>query len=435
MRPLDLPSRTASSRSLNILLSAYSCEPYRGTEPGHGWNWALELARLGHNVFVITRPVGRQNIETFLAQSPCPTLHFIYVDSLHLSLRFGALRPIIECIWWQRQVLPVAKKLAAEVDLDIVHHVTWGSLHVGSHLWRLGKPFVFGPIGGGQVAESGFGRYLKGGSLLESLRTLVVRHFTGLLFSARSTVSHSDLVLVTNSETGEWARRLGATRVEFMLDVGMPRSMLSDERRQVKPAGTLKVLWVGRLLPRKAILLGLEALARIDKRLAISCTILGDGPQGRYLADWIRQLGLGERVTWRGQVGWDEVLQAFSEHDVFLFTSLRDSCGAQLIEAMARGVPIVTLDHHGAHVAVPAEAGVKVPVTTPEQTCSEVSRALERLANEPELVTRMGKAGRQCAEEHTWDRKIARAARMYPSLLSALPRPGVAPPPTEYGLR
>ena len=351
-------------------------------------------------------------------------MHFIYLDSPHLSLHLGALRAIIECIWWQRQVLSVARKLDAEVDLDIVHHVTWGSLHVGSQLWRLRKPFVFGPIGGGQVAESGFGRYLKGGRMLEALRTLIVRHFTGVLFSARNTVSHSSLVLVTNSETGEWARRLGATRVEFLLDVGMPRSMLSDEERKIATAGSLKVLWVGRLLPRKAVLLALEALSKIDKSVKVSCTILGDGPQGRYLADWIKKLDLADRVVWRGQVGWDAVIKAYSEHDVFLFTSLRDSCGAQLIEAMARGVPIVTLDHHGAHVAVPVGAGIKVPVTTPEQTCLQVARALERLANEPETAARMGNAGRRCADEHTWDRKAARASKLYPSILPLFVAPG-----------
>jgi glycosyltransferase involved in cell wall biosynthesis len=414
MRPETLSQRTLPQRPLKILLSAYSCEPLRGTEPGHGWNWAYELAKMGHEVYVITRPIGKAGIESLLAEQPCPSLHFVYVDSLHLSLKFGLLRPIIECIWWQRQALAAGRELAARINFDVVHHVTWSSIHVGSQLWRLGRPFVFGPIGGGQVAEPGFGRYLRGGQLVEGLRSFVVRYLTGMVFSARSTISHSELVLVSNAETGEWARRLGAPRIEFMVDVGIPRSMLAESGSRSKSAGPLKVLWVGRLLPRKAVLLALEALSKIDRSVDFRCTILGDGSQGRYLPDWIKQLGLADRVVWRGQVPWQEVMRAYAEHDVFLFTSLRDTCGAQLVEAMAQGVPIVSLDHHGAHAVIPAEAGIKVPVTTPEQTSADIARALERLARDPEAVVRMGSAGRAAAEEHVWDQKVALGARLYP---------------------
>ena len=33
---------------MRILLSAYACEPGIGSEPGIGWHWALEIARLGN---------------------------------------------------------------------------------------------------------------------------------------------------------------------------------------------------------------------------------------------------------------------------------------------------------------------------------------------------------------------------------------------------
>jgi glycosyltransferase involved in cell wall biosynthesis len=403
----------------NILLSAYSCEPFRGTEPGTGWNVAFELASAGHDVYVITRPVGRAGIEAFLAQNPCPRLHFTYIDSPHLSLRFGAIRPIIECFSWQWSALAAARKLCDLVDINVVHHVTWSSLHVGSKMWGLHKPLVFGPVGGGQVTELRFLRYLRGGRLVEVVRSVLVRYFTGLVFSARSTVSHASLVLVANNETGAWARRLGAPCVEYMVDVGVPRSMLVDVDRPLRPAGALRILWVGRLVPRKAPLLALEALAKVDRNLDISCTILGDGPQGRYLPGWIKELGLGDRVNWRGQVDWDEAMRAYLDHDAFLFTSLRDTSGTQLIEAMAAGLPIVTLDHQGAGAAVPPEAGIKIPLTTAERTTTEIAHALERLANGPEIVARMGRAGRLCASELTWDRKAARLLELYPLAIAA----------------
>jgi glycosyltransferase involved in cell wall biosynthesis len=405
-------------RKFNVLLSAYSCEPLRGTEAGHGWNWAYELARLGHNVFVITRPVGRQGIEAFLARFPCPNLHFTYVDSPHYTLRFGAIRPILECLPWQRSALAAARKLCAANRIDVVHHVTWGSIHVGSKLWKLRKPFVFGPVGGGQTAQWRFRRHLRGGWHLEMLRSLTVHYLTGVFFNARSTLSHANLVLVANSETHRWASRLGARWVEYMLDTGIPNAMLVNEAKPEVPVGALRILWVGRLVPRKALLLALEALSKISPSIDVSCTILGDGPQGRYVRDWIAQLNLSERVTWLGQLGWEAAMQVYENHDVLLFTSLRDTGGTQLIEAMGKGLPIVTLDHHGAHVAVPPEAGIKIPVTTPERTVREIAQALECLARQPATVRQMAEAAKQCASMHTWDRKATAASQRYSAVVA-----------------
>jgi glycosyltransferase involved in cell wall biosynthesis len=159
-------------------------------------------------------------------------------------------------------------------------------------------------------------------------------------------------------------------------------------------------------------------LSRIDPSINVSCTVLGDGPQGRYLRDWIKQLKLSDRVTWLGQVGWEAAMQVYEDHDVLLFTSLRDTGGTQLIEAMGKGLPIVTLDQHGAHVAVPREAGIKIPVTTPECTVQEIAQALERLAREPAMVRRMAKAARQCARAHTWDRKAAEVVQQYSAIVA-----------------
>ena len=53
---------------MKILLSAYACEPGKGSEPGMGWHWALEIARLGHEVHILTRANNVNPIECGLAE-------------------------------------------------------------------------------------------------------------------------------------------------------------------------------------------------------------------------------------------------------------------------------------------------------------------------------------------------------------------------------
>ena len=404
---------------MKILLSAFSCEPWRGSEPGKSWNWAYELACAGHDVWVLTSLHGKPAIDAFLASTPTPGLNFVYIQRPHLPAFTEPFRVLLQHIRWQWYALRVARDLDKKVAFDVVHHISFGSIHLGSHLWRLGKPFVFGPVGGGQVAPRGFRRYFRGGWIAELLRSVVVRYLTGTVFAARSTVSNADLVLVVNQETRDWVDRLGGRHVEYMASGGIPRSLLANpsERRRADK-NCLKILWVGRLLPRKGLLLALEALARVDPNVNIHCTILGDGKQGRYLPQWIEALGLADRVEWQGQVSWNDAIEAYRNHDVFLFTSLRETEGVQLLEAMAGGAAVVTLDHHGPRMAVPNSVGIKVPVTTPQETVAGLAHALERLAREPDTVEAMSLAGMKWAAENTWDKKAARAIEQYPTVLS-----------------
>ena len=328
-------------------------------------------------------------------------------------------RALLQHMRWQWRALKVARDLDRKIDFDIVHHISFGSLHLGSHMWRLGKPFVFGPVGGGQIAPRGFRRHLRGGWLAELLRSFVVRYFTGILFAARSTVANADLVLVVNQETRDWVDRLGGRHVEYMATGGI-RAVSTCQTFRTAPddRSCLKILWVGRLLPRKAVLLALEALAtdRSQRQLSLHDTWRRQaGPLSARSGS--KLLGLADRVEWRGQVSWNEAIEAYRHHDVFLFTTLRETEGLQLLEAMAGGAAVVTLDHHGPRMAVPRRVGIKVPVTTPEETAAALARALEELAREPAEVDAMSAAGMRWAAENTWDKKAAHALRLYPNVM------------------
>jgi hypothetical protein len=77
---ISLPGVTWSD-SLKILLSAFACEPNAGSEPAVGWNWALFLARAGHQVVVLTRARARSAVERIGKGSPPdPHLCFEYFD-------------------------------------------------------------------------------------------------------------------------------------------------------------------------------------------------------------------------------------------------------------------------------------------------------------------------------------------------------------------
>ncbi len=137
--------------TLYVLLSAYACLPDSGSEPGIGWNWAVHLAERGIRVRVLTVAEERGRLEAHQAQHPIANIEFSYVSvpTRHFKQCSG-----MHYLLWQWAAVKVARQLMATQRFDIVHHVSYGSIHVPTQLWRLGLPVVFGPVGGGQTAPA-----------------------------------------------------------------------------------------------------------------------------------------------------------------------------------------------------------------------------------------------------------------------------------------
>jgi glycosyltransferase involved in cell wall biosynthesis len=176
-------------------------------------------------------------------------------------------------------------------------------------------------------------------------------------------------------------------------------------------------------MPRKALELTIHAFSKVNSTLPINLTIVGGkGEMVEQVSAYIEQYGVASRVNWVGQVSYAEMNQYYQQADVFFFTSLRDSCPMQLLEAMAYSLPVVTLDLHGQAELVADRTGLKVAVGTPEQVTTDLARAIERLYANPDERLAMGRAAYAFAQSQAWDVKINQVINhIYPSVLGYAP--------------
>ena len=105
---------------MNILLSAYACEPNKGSEPGVGWSLAIEMSK-HHNVWVITRDNNKSAIEDYINDDNNKyinsNLKFIYVG-LPKNLTFwkkGRRGMRLFYMLWQKKAVKVAKEYHKEI--------------------------------------------------------------------------------------------------------------------------------------------------------------------------------------------------------------------------------------------------------------------------------------------------------------------------------
>ncbi|RZK51554.1 MAG: glycosyltransferase, partial [Hymenobacter sp.] len=338
---------------MKLLLSAYACNPNHGSEEGNGFNWLWESAALGHEVWCLTTPRGQADLTKLLADRAADPIaqriHPVYVTVPRLADFAYRWQPgvYLHYIVWQYRAWRAARQLDAQVNFGAVHHVTYNSLQMASWLWRLKKPLLLGPLGGGMVAPASLRQYLPDWFKTETVRNLISSLLSTFDPNVRQSLRHAALVMTANSDTAALARRLGARKVALAMSVALPESFRTSTYVPRPPlAGReLRILWLARIYPRKGLHLTLAALGQVDKRVKFHLDIMGDGPVGHLVPGWIAEAGLQDRVTWHGSVPYDTTRAAYLSHDLFMLCSLRDTYANQYLEAMALGLPILTLDH------------------------------------------------------------------------------------------
>ena len=155
-------------------MSAYACEPGEGSEPGVGWNWAIELAKK-HNVIVITRENNRGKIEIEYSKEQYPNLLFYYCD-VPKCLSFwkkGQKGVHLYYFLWQIYCYKLAKKIIKEFSIDYTLAVTFGNIWMPSFMYKLPCKFIWGPLGGGEgVPRKLWSHLTKKQRMIERVRHL-----------------------------------------------------------------------------------------------------------------------------------------------------------------------------------------------------------------------------------------------------------------------
>jgi glycosyltransferase involved in cell wall biosynthesis len=388
---------------MKLLLSAFSCGPGWGSEPGIGWN-TVEQASKNHEVWVLTEAGWQERMGDKFDPAKHPNIHFVWVriPKLDKLVDGGTLNNGLGWLayyyLWQIAALREARRLHAQHHFDLAHHVTFGKHSVPSHLYKLGIPFLFGPVGGAEQAPNAafYGEFGWKTRLAESLRLLHVR-LARLDPWLRACVRKAALSLGVTAESAGELRTLGAKK-----PVVLPAISLPDEEAQALAAlprastsgEKLTLLFTGRLLAWKGVHLAIRALAE-SERTNLHLRILGDGPERGYLELLARELGVAERVEFSGSVPREEALRATQSAAGLLFPSLHDSGGYAVIEAMAAGLPVICLKLGGPGLFVTDACGWVIDPTTPTQTIQDLAHALRDFADSPEERQRRGTAARE----------------------------------------
>lgn len=370
-----------------FLVFAYACEPDKGSEPGAGWIWSRMIARIGET-WVITRENNRPSIEEHLPSTPeRDNLRFVYVD-LPGWARFWKRRnkgARLYYLLWQAAALSRARKLNRETSFDAAWHLTWANAWIGSLAAMLPQPFIYGPVAGGVSMPWRLSPALGIRGTLYEVARAIAR--TGARYGnplARTSWRRAQLILVQNPETKQWLPGKHRRKAVVLPNVVLDRP--PRERDRPAPALPFTALYAGRLAPLKGLPLAVRAVALLPDWRLVLC---GDGPDERRLRRLAGKLGVEERIEFRDWVPREQVYAWMRRADVFLLPSLHEEGGFVVAEALAEGLPVVSLDRGGP----PVIGGAGVAPTTMSGTVRGLAAAMSkapgsRIGSFPNLASR-----------------------------------------------
>lgn len=405
-------------KRLKILLSAYACEPHKGSEPAVGWNWVKQISK-HHDVWVITRANNREVIEEIVAKKTISNTTFIYVDLPNYLTFWKKGRQGIHLYYylWQIAIYFTAKKLHNKIRFDIVHHVTFVNYWLPSFLALLPPPFIWGPVGGGDFTPFPFLRNMGvRGKIVESIRYIVCHLFEYdpfLIMTARK----ARVAIAVTPKTGIRLTKLGVKKIEYLSQVGLSKDDFTtiNDQLSVTTNGQFRMISVGSLIPLKGFDMGLSAFQKLIKEFPDSeYWIIGDGSERQNLINLAQRLGIHSQVRMIKNISRDEVFQKISECHVLVHPSLHDSGGMVCAEAMALGKPVICLDLGGPALQVTDKTGVLIKANSPSQVINEIYKALKFfIENEEHLKSKGIAAKKRVLENFSWESKGEEINKVY----------------------
>jgi glycosyltransferase involved in cell wall biosynthesis len=400
-----------------ILATAYAINPFKGSEDGMGWNFVIQIARF-NKVIAITRENNRPHIERYIAENPdslYDNIQFLYFD-LPYWMRFwkkGGQGAMLYYLMWQRGIMSFIKN--QNLKFDIVHNLNFHNDWTPSFLWKLNKPFVWGPVGHHPLIPA---QYLQPFAnkyrIIDRLTWMVKQFFWKISPALHNTVKNADHILCMNNSV---PNILGIQSNYSIAPSVATQDFGWNEFDRNKDKFTL--ISAGRFVPLKGFDLTicaysefLKGLEAIDKE---NCELLliGSGPEEGFLRSLVNDLKLADRVTFISWIERGELMAKFKDASAFLFPS-HEGAGMVVAEALSFGLPVICLDNEGPGQFISKENGFAIPMGDYKQTVDGLAAAIQELHASPQKRKKMGIAARKQFENFFhWDRRGEQLQKVY----------------------
>lgn len=383
-----------------ILISAFSCLPNRGSEPGVGWNWAIEAAKT-QEVYVLTRTKCKYKIESELEINPIANLNFLYCDS---SCNLRKISIYLEYIHWQWKAYELLKQTVKQKSFNYLIHLTFGNMFLPFWVYKLDIPFIWGPVGGGErVGRNMYRRFKFKEQIPHILKDFLIKTAKINPFILKP-AKKSVLIISRTYDTKAVFPKKFHDKIDIRLETCINFKELEKFETDNYNDGC-DLVYTGRLIALKNLDMLLDSFMLVLKSKPYTrMHLVGDGKQSEYLQSKVKKCNMENNVIFYGMLSRDETLKIVAKSSIYVFPSLKEGGAWSLMEAMALGKPVVCLKSSGMELITDNNSAIRIDVKSYFDMVEEFSNAILLLMDDLNLRLIMGRNAKQrIIDFFSWD--------------------------------
>ena len=436
----------------HVVIVAYTCWPFWGSEPEVGWRWALAASE-NARVHVITRKQAEGFIKKYIDRYGEPqNVKFIIKDFPVISRFIRGMRlNRIHYFLWQFLAIGQILRINKYDPVDIVHHVTFVNIWIPALAMLLPFHTVWGPAG----TNLGIPKQLKkkmGLSISERMsdtfRRFVLQRLSPINPVLLMSYIGADRIVAINPE----CKNLIPDRYHYKVRIAAANAVNACEvAERTHATDQIRIAYVGRLLNFKGIHFALRAFDRFLGDFGLKSKLVvvtgqnfdhaspkftrfisgnGDPPEKRAPADrhTIRELNrlidyaakhkIESSIEIYGAMSPQRVLQEMKRANVLLHPSFEGG-GVVVLEALSVGTPVICLNTGGPGEYVDATCGIKVEVGGYKQTIGKLANAVGTVCCDTRLWKALSEgAFERVRQAYLWSHKVRLISDCYTELMT-----------------
>ena len=404
----------------NILVLAYAISPIRGSEYSVAWNYVRHMS-MNNKLTVLFGMAGDHmgdfaEMEGCIKEPPFENVTFVPVppnrlaNKLNWFNRHGVL--VYTFYWayqvWHKQAYKRAKELALNERFDLVHYLCPIGYREPGYLWKLGLPYMWGPICGAKNIRWVFFNNL---SLTARLRygfhniANSIQLYTNRRI--RRAIIHSDLLLAATIENRDIFNCVYGINCGYLTENGIIVPAKLNEKKFDIVRERINLIFVGRLDYGKNLTMLLQALGGITRKEIIHLDVVGDGPLRNLLERQTIENDLDDIVTFHGKLSRNETVKMFDNAHLHVITSIGEANTTVFFEAMSYGVPTLSLDHSGMHDTIKDMTGYKIQVTNNYVgMVNAITRTINHIINNPDELKSKAMSVVEDSKHYQWSERV-----------------------------
>jgi glycosyltransferase involved in cell wall biosynthesis len=399
---------------MNILLHTYLVSPIRGSEASVAWNYIINISKNNH-IYVLCGTSGDffgdfKDLDDYLDAHILQNVTFlkIYPNKKTILLNYLNKKHIFKYSFyfayknWEKQVYNYV--LAMPYKYDIIHFLGPIGFREPGYLWKINKPYIWGPIGGTvhykyQAIDNKKYFTISFFKFRDMISDLQLKYSNRV----KKALKKADIIIAANSEEKKRLEQQTDKKIDIL-----PENGISDFEcfsQNVKGENYLNLIQIGEISSGKNVKLLLDSLLLMKNKDNIRLKIIGSGKEENYLKNYVKKNNLNSIVEFFGRVNRQTVFSLLKSSDLHILTSLKEAASTVLLEAMSVGIPTLSLNHCGMGDIICEKCGILIDITTYKTIKQQIALCLDNCINNPGIINTLRTNLLICRKDVSWSRR------------------------------